>query len=101
MKDSYKACLSRSLHSVFARIRWVRWVSQVVAREAPAPTNEPSVAAIAATIVIGWTGDSAGRAVAHSRQSASYPGLTQPAAVTGAEQARVLRYWTAARMAAA
>src|SRR3954466_2170885 len=50
MKASYKACLSRSLHSVFARIRCVRWVNHVVEREAPAPTNEPSVAAIAATI---------------------------------------------------
>ncbi len=66
-----------------------------------ASTGLVLAAAIAATIVIGWTGDSAGRAVAHSRRSASYPGLTQPAAVTGAEQARVLRYWTAARMAAA
>src|SRR5262249_44928211 len=43
----YSVSHSRTFHSEFARMACVRWVIQVVAIEAMAPTNEPIAAAIA------------------------------------------------------
>src|SRR5262249_3934318 len=50
-KSLYRDSRSRSLHSEFARTACLRWVIHVVAIEAEAPTNEPTVAANAVTVV--------------------------------------------------
>ena len=51
MKSWYNDSRSRSFNSVVARVACARWVIQVVAMEADAPTKEPTAAAIAVTTV--------------------------------------------------